>query len=163
VGERIYLSIGSNLGDRESNLRRAFALVGDICIETRLSHIFETAPLYIEDQPKFLNAVAEGVTVLRPFELLHRLQEIELSLGRNRIREMRMGPRTLDIDILLYGSLVLNTAKLTIPHPRIRERAFMLVPLLQLAPGVRDPLSGEPYRDALDRVSGQGVYSYKAV
>jgi 2-amino-4-hydroxy-6-hydroxymethyldihydropteridine diphosphokinase len=160
VAERIYLSLGSNIGDRESNLRRAFQALSEFCRDLRMSRIYQTVPLYVADQPPFLNAAVEGVTDLEPEELLSRIHEIEAGLGRDRRRERRMGPRAVDIDVLLYGNLVLDSTNLTIPHTRMRERAFVLVPLLELAPGLKDPRTGAPYRDDLSGVAGQGVYSY---
>jgi 2-amino-4-hydroxy-6-hydroxymethyldihydropteridine diphosphokinase len=160
LAERIFLSLGSNLGDREKNLFTAFKRLSSFCVDLRLSSIFQTAPLYLRDQPDFLNAVAEGYTLLAPSALLLRLQEIEADLGRDRSREVRMGPRTIDLDMLLYGGIELETADLTIPHPRMAERAFVLVPLLELAPELKDPVTGKPYADALSLVGRRGVYSY---
>ncbi len=160
MAERIFLSLGSNIGDREKNLLTAFERLSSFCGDLRLSSIFQTAPLYLRDQPDFLNAVAEGSTLLAPAALLLRLHEIEADLGRDRSREVRMGPRTMDLDLLLYGSLELKTKDLTIPHPRMTERAFVLVPLLELAPELKDPVTGRPYADALRVVGRWGVYSY---
>jgi 2-amino-4-hydroxy-6-hydroxymethyldihydropteridine diphosphokinase len=160
LGERVFLSLGSNLGDREANLRRAFSLLSSFCLGLRISGLYRTLPLYLRDQPDFLNAVAEGTTELAPLELLRRLQEIEAELGRDRSREIRMGPRTMDLDILLYGNRLSETADLTIPHPRMKERAFVLVPLLELAPELADPGTGESYAEALNAIGGLGVYSY---
>jgi 2-amino-4-hydroxy-6-hydroxymethyldihydropteridine diphosphokinase len=98
-----------------------------------------------------------GRTALRAFALLERIHQIESALGRDRGRERRRGPRPLDIDIILYGDLVVSTPTLTIPHPGVRERAFVLVPLLELAPETRDPLRGDCYRDALEAVRGQVI------
>jgi 2-amino-4-hydroxy-6-hydroxymethyldihydropteridine diphosphokinase len=160
LGERIYLSLGSNLGDREKNLRAAFSRLSVFCRDLRLSSIYRTEPLYIGNQPDFLNAVVEATTDLAPLELLHRLHEIEADLGRDRGREIRMGPRTLDLDILLYGGLLSRTEVLTVPHPRMKERAFVLVPLLELAPDISEPGNGKPYAEALAAVGARGVYSY---
>jgi 2-amino-4-hydroxy-6-hydroxymethyldihydropteridine diphosphokinase len=160
VSERVFLSLGSNLGDREANLRGAYERLGELCGNVRLSGIFQSAPLYITDQPLFLNAVVECFTEILPIELLGKIHEIEAGLGRDRRIERRMGPRTLDIDILLYGSLVMNTPELKIPHPRLLERAFALSPLLELDQELRDPRTGLPFREAFDLLGDQGVYSY---
>lgn len=121
--------------------------------------------MYVLDQPAYLNAVGLAVSALAPADLLAALHEIEKGLGRDRSRERRMGPRTVDLDILLCGDLVLDTPELVIPHPRLAERAFVLVPLLELDQAVRDPLSGKPFSqllEALDAASGgpgnRGVY-----
>jgi 2-amino-4-hydroxy-6-hydroxymethyldihydropteridine diphosphokinase len=93
---------------------------------------------------------------------LDGLQSIEKALGRDRSREIRMGPRTLDLDILLFGGQIIDSSRLVVPHPRLAERAFALVPLLELAPGLRDPRTGLPFAEALARIGDQGVYSYPA-
>jgi 2-amino-4-hydroxy-6-hydroxymethyldihydropteridine diphosphokinase len=156
----VYLSLGSNLGDRERNLGRAFELLSEILRDPIMSGIYRTDPLYVKDQPFFLNAAAKGHTLLAPEELIDRIHGIERFLGRNREAETRMGPRTLDIDILLFGNLEISTPSLTIPHPRMTERAFVLVPLLELAPELRDPRNGSPLKGSLPGLRGQGVYSW---
>lgn len=128
----IYLSLGSNLGDRHTNLLAAIAALRQHMIINTLSPIYETEPAYLDDQPRFLNAVAYGHTMLSPHELLNTLKTIERELGRTT--GPRFGPRTIDLDILLYGDLVLDTEELTIPHPRMLERPFVLIPLAQIAP-----------------------------
>ena len=160
MSERVFLSLGSNIGDRAGNLRRAFERLGEFLGNPRFSGVFQSAPLYVTDQPPFLNAAAEGVTELAPLELLRKIHGVEMALGRDRRREIRMGPRSLDIDILLFGSLVMDDAALTIPHPRLHERAFALIPLLELAPELRDPGTGRPFRESLEALGDQGVYSY---
>ncbi len=135
----------------------------------RLSRIYETRPMYVTDQPKYLNAVGEGRSRIPPREMLLEIHRVEAALGRERSREIRMGPRTLDIDILLCDTTVMDDPDLTIPHPRITERLFVLVPLLELAPRLRDPRTGAPYarfRAALTETGGpagpEGVYLYRA-
>ena len=160
VGERVYLSLGSNLGDREGNLRRTCEALSSFLRDLRLSPIYRTDPLYVVDQPPFLNAAVEGAVDLAPQDLLGRIHAVEAEMGRDRSRETRRGPRTLDIDILLYGALVLESPELTIPHPRLLERAFALVPLLDLAPEIMDPRTGRPLRAALEAVGRRGVYLY---
>ncbi len=162
MSERAFFSLGSNVGDREANLTQAFSrlerLMGRLCI----SGIYQSAPLYVTDQPVFLNAAAAGDWDGTPFELLEAVHGIEGALGRDRGKERRMGPRTLDIDILLFGQLVLDHPDLSIPHPRLAERAFALIPLLELAPGLRDPRTGRMLREYLEALGDQGVYSYAA-
>ena len=127
-----------------------------------MSRLYETSPLYIEDQPLFLNAVISGFTVLSPYRLLKECQLIESSLGRERSREKKKGPRYLDIDILLYGDKIINTGRLVLPHQGIKERQFVLIPLLELDAEVVDPVTGIPYSDYLKRLADQGVYTYKS-
>ena len=129
-----YLGLGSNLGDREENLRKALSLLGDVGEIIALSSVYETEPWGYAEQPSFLNMVCGFRTSLSPPELLALAQEVERKLGR--VRTIRYGPRTMDVDILLYGDLVLDTPDLQIPHPRIPERAFVLAPLAEIAPDV---------------------------
>jgi 2-amino-4-hydroxy-6-hydroxymethyldihydropteridine diphosphokinase len=135
-------------------------MLGGLCTNLRFSSLYETRPLYVTDQPLFLNAAVEGRTSLTPDALLDGLQSIEKALGRDRSKERRMGPRTLDLDVLLFGREVIESPRLTIPHPRLAERAFALIPLLELAPDLRDPRTRLPFAEALARIGDQGVYSY---
>ena len=131
-----YLGLGSNLGDRAGYLRAALNLLvssSDVEIEA-VSSLYETAPLEIAEQPAFLNAVAAVRTQLAPRSLLRVVKETERAVGR--IERVRFGPREVDVDILLYGALLLVSNDLTIPHPRLAARAFALVPLAELAPGL---------------------------
>lgn len=121
----------------------------------RSSSLYETAPMGLTDQPWFLNQVAEFETSLLPLELLHRIHHIEKDLGR--VRTVVNGPRTVDIDIILYGDTILQSADLEIPHPRYRERRFVLEPLAELAPTLRDPATGEPIAALLEAVRAQTV------
>jgi len=132
-----YVGLGANLGDREASIRRAAELIG----ATRLSTIRETDPWGYEDQPRFLNAVVELETALPPRELLDRLLEVERELGRTRDGP-RFGPRTIDLDLLVYGDLQLDEPGLTVPHPRLQERLFVLEPLAELAPSLDVPGKG---------------------
>lgn len=135
----VYLSLGSNLGDREAHLRAALERIPSPRLQIRrLSSVYETAPLELADQPPFLNLVAEIETDLFPMQLLERLQRIEGELGR--IRTIPKGPRTIDIDILLYGPFVIQSSRLVTPHPRLHERRFVLEPLAELAPQLRHPV-----------------------
>ena len=130
---RVYIGLGANLGDRAATIRRALALVearGDVEIEA-VSSLRETDPVGYEDQPRFLNGAAALRTELGPRDLLDRLQDVERRLGRDRSGP-RFGPRTIDLDLLLYGSAEIDEADLQIPHPRLAERRFVLEPLAEL-------------------------------
>ena len=131
---RAYVALGSNLGDREALIRRAAEEIGAV----RLSPLVETEPWGYEDQPRFLNAVAELDTELPPRELLALLLDAERRLGRDRSGP-RWGPRTIDLDLLLYGEERLQEPGLEVPHPRLRERLFVLEPLAALAPEAKIP------------------------
>ena len=134
----LYLSLGSNLGDREKNLRDALvALPGAGVSVSHASSIYETEPVDYTDQPWFLNCVVRGETRLSPLEALHSLRGIELRLGTKK--EFPKGPRLLDIDILLYGEKTLDAPELQIPHARMTQRRFVLVPLAEIAPHLRHP------------------------
>jgi 2-amino-4-hydroxy-6-hydroxymethyldihydropteridine diphosphokinase len=138
----VYLGIGSNLGDRRASIEAALARLAALP-HTRVvtvSSLIETDPVGVTDQPRFLNAVACLETDLAPHYLLVELQSIEDQLGRVRTR--RWGPRTIDLDILLYDELVIETDELTIPHPRMAERRFVLAPLAEVAPEARHPVLG---------------------
>jgi 2-amino-4-hydroxy-6-hydroxymethyldihydropteridine diphosphokinase len=132
-----YIGLGSNLGDRESMIMRAADLIGAV----RLSTIRETEPWGYAEQPRFLNAVAEVQTELDPRALLERLLAVERELGRDRSGP-RWGPRTIDLDLLLYGERAVDEPGLTVPHPRLPERLFVLEPLAELAPAQKIPGNG---------------------
>jgi 2-amino-4-hydroxy-6-hydroxymethyldihydropteridine diphosphokinase len=134
---RAYIGLGANLGDREATIRRAASMLGP----HRLSSIRETEPWGYEDQPMFLNAAAEIDTGLTPRALLDRLLEIEHELGRTR-EGPRFGPRTIDLDLLLFADEVVDEPGLSIPHPRLHERLFVLEPLFELEPGLVVPGRG---------------------
>jgi 2-amino-4-hydroxy-6-hydroxymethyldihydropteridine diphosphokinase len=135
---RAFVGLGANLGNREAAIRRAAEVIG----ATRLSTIRETDPWGLEDQPRFLNAVAELRTELMPRTLLERLLDVERSLGR--VREgPRWGPRAIDLDLLLYGDRVIDEPGLHVPHPRLHERLFVLEPLAELAPDAVVPGKGK--------------------
>ncbi|HKO21408.1 MAG TPA: 2-amino-4-hydroxy-6-hydroxymethyldihydropteridine diphosphokinase [Candidatus Eisenbacteria bacterium] len=145
---RAYVGLGSNLGEREATLREALARLGELDgIEvTAISSFRETDPVGNVDQPRFVNAAAALETSLGPRELLDSLLEVERILGRDRSREERWGPRTIDLDLLLYGGETVDEPGLEVPHPRLAERAFVLEPLLELDPGLRLP-QGRALRD----------------
>ena len=132
-----YVGLGSNLGDREALIRRAAEAIGAV----RLSTIRETEPWGLQEQPPYLNAVAELETSLTPRQLLDRLLEVEGQLGRERVG-LRWGPRTIDLDLLLYGNQVVEEPGLRVPHPYLLERRFVLEPLAELIPAQRIPGHG---------------------
>ena len=151
-----YLSLGSNVDDREAHLRRALELLASE--ETRVvrtSSLYETEPQELRHQPWFFNLVAEIETRLFPMQLLVRAQKIEKELGRKRI--VPKGPRTIDIDIVLYGSFVVDTPQLRIPHPGLQDRRFVLEPLAELAPDLRHPVTRRSVREMLAGTAGQIV------
>jgi 2-amino-4-hydroxy-6-hydroxymethyldihydropteridine diphosphokinase len=128
----VYLALGSNLGDRLANLRTAITHLPPLVVEERCSTVYETEPAYVTEQPRFLNLVLQARTALSPHKLLQQLKTIERDVGRTTT--FRNGPRVVDLDILLYDNMELDTPDLVIPHPRLAERAFVLVPLAELAP-----------------------------
>jgi 2-amino-4-hydroxy-6-hydroxymethyldihydropteridine diphosphokinase len=150
----VYLALGSNLGDRLANLKQAIAaLTPQIDIKAK-SQVYETPPWGIEDQPKFLNQVVKAKTYLEPEQLLKHLKRLELALGRKE--SIPNGPRLIDIDILFFDDLVLNTPALVIPHPRLHERGFVLLPLMDIAPDLVHPVIKKSVREmaALSDVAG---------
>lgn len=151
----IYLSLGSNLGDRGANLREAIARLAPDVRVLRVSPVYETEPVDYTDQAWFLNLVVEAETELAPAELLARTAAIELALGR--VRTVPNGPRTVDIDILFYGGAVLATPEMEIPHPRMAARRFVLAPLADLAPDLRHPGTRRTIREMLQAAPVQDV------
>ena len=150
----VYLSLGSNIGDRERHLKAAIELLPAAGVEVlRVSPVYETEPVDYTAQAWFFNLVVEAETVLFPMQLLSRTARIERELGR--IRSVAKGPRTIDIDILLYGRAVVKTARLEIPHPRMVERRFVLAPLNDLAPNLRHPVTNRTVREMLGAAPAQ--------
>ncbi|MBV9303594.1 MAG: 2-amino-4-hydroxy-6-hydroxymethyldihydropteridine diphosphokinase [Acidobacteriaceae bacterium] len=155
--KRVYLSLGSNLGKREENLQRALAALElkQIQIVAR-SSLYETEPQNLTQQRWFLNLVIECETRYFPMQLLGVIQKIERELGRERgAGSVRWGPRPIDIDVLLFGNVIMEMPQLTIPHPRMLERRFVLEPLLEIAPDLRHPVNRESLRKFIGKVSGQ--------
>src|SRR5229473_7209675 len=137
--KKIYLSLGSNMGDREANLRAAIAALADARMRvTRVSSFYETEPVDFLEQPWFLNCVLEGETELEPLALLRELRQIETRMGSKKL--IAKGPRLIDMDILLYGQETIDTPELQVPHPRMHLRRFVLVPLAEIAPELQHPL-----------------------
>ena len=152
----VYLGFGSNIGNREANIQQALdRLQTDDVRLLRVSSLYETEPMGLREQAWFLNQVAEFETEFAPLQLLQRIQMVEKALGRKR--EIVNGPRTIDIDIVLFGDVIMRTAELTIPHPRYRERRFVLEPLLELSPALKDPGTGQQLSAMLATISGQAV------
>jgi 2-amino-4-hydroxy-6-hydroxymethyldihydropteridine diphosphokinase len=152
----VYLSLGSNVGDRQRHLDAALELLRAAGVDiVRVSRVYETEPQDLRAQPWFLNLVAEAQTRLFPLQLLRATQRVERKLGRKRVVEK--GPRTIDIDILLFGGFVVDTEELQIPHPRMAARRFVLEPLAELAPDLRHPVTHASVREMLDAVLDQGA------
>jgi 2-amino-4-hydroxy-6-hydroxymethyldihydropteridine diphosphokinase len=151
-----YLGLGSNVGDREANLRGAVERLAAAGMRVlRTSPIYETEPVDYTAQRWFLNQVVEIETGLFPLQLLARTSRIEREMGR--ARTVPKGPRTIDIDILLFGKTVMRTAQLEIPHPRMGERRFVLAPLADLAPDLRHPATRQTVREMLEAAPAQAV------
>jgi 2-amino-4-hydroxy-6-hydroxymethyldihydropteridine diphosphokinase len=150
-----YLGLGTNLGNRSQNLKSAQIALPPQVQVLRASRIYETPPWGFTAQPAFLNQVLEVQTELPPLALLEYLKEIEINLGRTPT--FRYGPRQIDIDILFYGDQVIEYPNLSIPHPRLFERAFVLVPLVELAPDRVHPVLNQTIRQMLAQVDPSGV------
>jgi 2-amino-4-hydroxy-6-hydroxymethyldihydropteridine diphosphokinase len=156
LAKTVYLSLGSNLGDRRANLARAMELLGEAGVRVlRTSSIFETEPMYLEKQPRFFNLAVEAETTLFPRQLLAATRGVERAVGRKP--GTRNGPRVIDIDIVLFGKSVVKLPGLAIPHPGMAERRFVLEPLAELAPDLRHPVTRRTVREMLAEVMDQAV------
>lgn len=151
----VFLGLGSNLGDREGNILEALSLLGRTVALDRVSSFYETEPVGYLAQPSFINAVCSAQTAITPEDLLILVKSIEARLGR--LPTFRNGPRTIDIDILSYGELVLETDDLVIPHPRLAERPFVLMPLAEIAPDWKHPVLGKTAQELASAAGWEGV------
>ncbi|MHC1740310.1 MAG: 2-amino-4-hydroxy-6-hydroxymethyldihydropteridine diphosphokinase [Anaerolineaceae bacterium] len=158
--ETVYLALGTNLEKRSTNLVNACSALKKFVTIKRISHIYETPPWGVTDQPKFLNQVLEVTTTLSPQKLLTEIKAIEVEMGR--VLSERYGPRLIDIDILIYGCHEVDSPDLTIPHPRMAERAFVLVPLDELAADLVPPGESQlSIHEMLKKLDVRGITQYK--
>ena len=137
----VYIGLGSNLGDKEENIKKAITLLKQKCRILKISSLYETEPMYYKDQDWFLNCAIKIETDLTPLELFSFLQSIEKKLGR--VRTIKYGPRIIDLDILFYGNKIINDDKLIVPHPKLHERLFVLEPLNEICPNFVHPVLKE--------------------
>ena len=154
----VYLALGSNLGDRLANLKQAIAALTPQMDVKAKSQVYETPPWGYEDQPAFLNQAVKAKTYLDPESLLKHLKRLEVALGRKV--SFPNGPRLIDIDILFYDDVVLDTPSLTIPHPRLHERGFVLLPLMDIAPDLVHPLSKKTVREMAALSNTEGIEKF---
>ncbi|MEE8413951.1 MAG: 2-amino-4-hydroxy-6-hydroxymethyldihydropteridine diphosphokinase [Dehalococcoidales bacterium] len=159
--ETAYLGLGSNMGNRQRNLDKAIDLLSQRLRLGQVSSLYDTEPVGNLDQPRFLNLVCQVFTRLAPEELLTLAKGIEMKLGRSP-GSTSNAPRPIDIDILFYGDRVIETEELTIPHPRLTQRAFVLIPLAEIAPNLVHPVNGSTVRELLDDITEtQGVFKWE--
>lgn len=146
----VFLGLGANLGNRCQNIIKALRLLSAEVPVEQVSSFYETEPRDYLDQPRFLNAVCRGTTLLSPEKLLALAKEIEVALGR--VPSFSNAPRPIDIDILFYGNQIISSPQLTVPHPRLAERDFVLVPLAEIAPELVHPISGKTIKELRERI-----------
>ena len=154
----VYLALGTNLGDRSANLKQAIsALTPQLEVKAK-SAVYETPPWGFEDQPKFLNQVIKANTYLDPEPLLKHLKRLEVALGRKE--SFPNGPRLIDMDILFYDDLVVDKPALVIPHPRLHERGFVLLPLMEIAPHLVHPVNKKSVREMAEMCNMEGIEKF---
>jgi len=154
----VYLALGTNLGDRLSNLKQAIAALTPQLEVKAKSQVYETPPWGFEDQPKFLNQVIKANTYLDPEPLLKHLKRLEVALGRKE--SFPNGPRLIDMDILFYDDLVMEKPSLVLPHPRLHERGFVLLPLLEIAPNLVHPVHKKSVREMAEMCNMTGIEKF---
>jgi 2-amino-4-hydroxy-6-hydroxymethyldihydropteridine diphosphokinase len=154
----VFIGLGSNLGESAAILEAAALALKPFLAGLRVSSIYRTKPRDLADQPDFLNMAATGICGLSPYRLLAVLQRIEARFGRDRKTGREKGPRSLDLDILLFGDIRMDAPRLAIPHPRLAERKFALLPVLELAPGAAWPGTGRSLASSLLDLGNQGIY-----
>ena len=154
----VYLALGTNLGDRPANLKQAIAALTPQLEVKAKSQVYETPPWGFEDQPKFLNQVIKANTYLDPEPLLKHLKRLEVALGRKE--SFPNGPRLIDMDILFYDDLVLEKPSLILPHPRLHERGFVLLPLLEIAPNLVHPVHKKSVREMAEMCDMTGIEKF---
>jgi 2-amino-4-hydroxy-6-hydroxymethyldihydropteridine diphosphokinase len=154
-----YLGLGSNLGKREAHLSTALEKISNFAVILAKSGIYETEPWGLKEQPNFLNQVIWIKTLCEPMRLLDQLKSIEKEMGRKRT--VRYGPRPIDLDILFYDELILQTEKLSIPHPMLSQRAFVLVPLAEIAPSLVHPVEKKTITKLLEQINRSSVWQWK--
>lgn len=150
---KIYLSLGTNLGDKKENLTYALQLLSEKINILKVSSFYETEPVGYKDQPWFMNIVMEGTTHLSPEDLLAFTQSIEQTM--KRVKTILNGPRIIDVDILLYEDVKINTRTLTIPHPRMTERAFVMYPLFEISPDLL--IDGKSLKNIMENFKGEEI------
>ena len=155
IPRSVALALGSNMGDRLDHLRAAVRAAAEYVHITAISSVYETAAAYVTDQPSFLNAALLGTTVIEPLALLWSLKAAESAIGRQPT--FRYGPRVIDIDILFYGETVLSSPELTIPHPRMAERDFVLRPLCDIASSWQHPQKQQNVEEMLSLLPDKGM------
>lgn len=155
----VYLGLGSNLGERVKNLENSLVRIAELARIEKKSGIYETEPWGLKEQPNFLNQVVRVKTRLTPLELLTALKNIERRIGRKK--SVQYGPRVIDVDILFYDDLIMKTEPLTIPHPFLTQRAFVLVPLNEIAPNHLHPVEGKKIRELYNKIDWRGVWRWE--